>query len=149
MTRILVLQGPNINMLGRRKAAHYGTVTMEGLHERVSERAASLGCEVRFFQSNHQGALVDRVQAVRDEVDGIILNPAGLTGVGYSLRDAIEDSELPVVEVHLSNIHAREQFRRHSCFSEIAVGLVAGFRWRGYVAALEMLVATIEDGKEA
>ena len=143
--KILVLQGPNINMLGRRKAAHYGTVTMDEIHEQMAERAKDLGCEVTFFQSNHQGSLVDEVQERRQDVDGIILNPAGLTGVGYSLRDAVEDSGLPMVEVHLSNIHAREEFRRHSCFSAIAVALVAGFRWRGYIAALEMLVATIRE----
>ncbi|HCK12173.1 MAG TPA: 3-dehydroquinate dehydratase, partial [Candidatus Latescibacteria bacterium] len=88
------------------------------------------------------------VQQLRDEVDGIILNPAGLTGFGYSLRDAVEDSGLPMVEVHLSNIHAREEFRRHSCFSSVALGLVAGFRWRGYVAALEMLTAHIDEVAE-
>ena len=145
MTKILVLQGPNINMLGRRKASQYGSTTMDEIHERMSDRASDLGCEVQFFQSNHQGSLVDKMQELRDDVDGVILNPAGLTGVGYSLRDAIEDSNLPMVEVHLSNIHAREEFRRHSCFSAIAVALVAGFRWRGYIAALDMLVATIEE----
>lgn len=146
--KILVLQGPNINMLGRRKASQYGTMTMDEIHARLSDRAKELGCDIEFFQSNHEGALVDQVQVSRDEADGLILNPAGLTGVGYSLRDAVEDSGLPMVEVHLSNIHAREEFRRHSCFSAIAMALVAGFRWRGYIAALEMLVATIEEGRE-
>ena len=147
MIKILVLQGPNINMLGKRKAAHYGSETMDEIHERMVERAKTLGCDVQFYQSNHQGSLVDKVQELRDDVDGLILNPAGLTGVGYSLRDAIEDSELPMVEVHLSNIHAREEFRRHSCFSAIALALIAGFRWRGYIAAMEMLVARIEEGR--
>ncbi len=142
---ILVLQGPNLNMLGKRKAAHYGLVTLDEIHRRLEERGRALGCELEFLQSNHEGVLVDRVQAKRDRVQGIILNPAGLTGFGYSLRDAIEDSQLPAVEVHLSNIHAREAFRRHSCFSAIMVGQVAGFKWRGYVAALEMLVEMLRE----
>lgn len=145
MHTILVLQGPNINMLGRRKTSQYGTETMEAIHDRIAKRAEELGCRVGFYQSNHQGDLVDKMQSARDDVDGLILNPAGLTGVGYSLRDAVEDSGLPMIEVHLSNIHAREEFRRHSCFSGIAVGLVAGLRWRGYLAALEALVGVLDE----
>ncbi|MDP6780019.1 MAG: type II 3-dehydroquinate dehydratase [Candidatus Latescibacteria bacterium] len=143
--KFLVLQGPNLNMLGKRRVEHYGAMTLDEIHGRIEERARELGCEVTFCQSNHEGDLVDRVHAERDTVQGIIINPAGLTGMGYSLRDAIEDSGLPTAEVHLSNIHAREAFRRHSCFSEIVVGTIAGFRWRGYVAALEMLVAVAQD----
>lgn len=143
--KILVLQGPNINMLGRRKTEHYGTMTMDEIHDLMRDKAKELNCELDFFQSNHEGAVVDKVQASRDAIDGIILNPAGLTTTSVSLRDAIEDSHLPLVEIHLSNIHAREEWRRHSMFSEIAVGIVAGFRWRGYVAALEMLVGTLRD----
>ncbi len=146
--KILLLQGPNINMLGKRKEAHYGSTTMDEIHERLSERANALGCEVSFFQSNHEGALVDQVQASRDDVDAIIINPAGLTGNGYSLRDALEDSGLPFAEVHLSNIHAREPFRHHSVFTAIAVGQIAGFRWRGYIAALEMLEAQHREASE-
>jgi 3-dehydroquinate dehydratase-2 len=145
MMKILVLQGPNINMLGRRKTEHYGTMTMDEIHNRMAEKAKALDCELIFFQSNYEGALVDKVQETRDGIDGIILNPAGLTTTSVSLRDAIEDSHLPLVEVHLSNIHAREEWRRHSMFSEIAVGIVAGFRWRGYVAALEMLMGGLRD----
>ena len=147
MTRILVLQGPNINMLGRRKASQYGVMMMDEIHECMSARATDLDCELTFLQSNHEGDLVGQVQESRDGVDGIILNPAGLTGVGYSLRDAIEDSGLPTVEVHLSNILAREEFRRHSCFSEIVVGVIAGFKWRGYIAALEMLLEVVKEDK--
>ena len=147
MLQILVLQGPNINMLGRRKASQYGTGTMDEIHERMSEKAEGIDCDLTFFQSNHQGALVDQVQDSREKSNGIILNPAGLPGVGYSLRDAIEDSGLPTVEVHLSNIHAREAFRHHSCFSAITVGQVVGFRWRGYLAALDMLAASIRENE--
>ena len=143
--RILVLQGPNLNMLGRRKAAHYGHVTLDEIHRRLEERARALDCELEFLQSNHEGVLVDKVQAERDRVQGIILNPGGLTGFGYSLRDAIEDSRLPAVEVHLSNIHAREAFRSRSCFSAIVAGQVAGFKWRGYIAALKLLVELLAE----
>lgn len=143
--KILVLQGPNINMLGRRKTEHYGTMTMDEIHNRMAEKAKELDCEIEFFQSNHEGALVDMIQNERENIDGIILNPAGLTTTSVSMRDAIEDSHLPLVEVHLSNIHAREEWRRHSMFSEIAVGIVAGFRWRGYLAALDMLVGSLQE----
>ena len=143
--KILVLQGPNINMLGKRKEKHYGTMTMDEIHRRMGEKADALGCELVTFQSNHEGDLVDKVQAERENVQGIILNPAGLTTTSISLRDAIEDSSLPLVEVHLSNIHAREAWRHGSVFSGLAIALVAGFRWRGYIAALEMLVATMKE----
>jgi 3-dehydroquinate dehydratase-2 len=145
--KILILQGPNINMLGRRKIEHYGTVTMDEIHQRLQERAGELECEVECFQSNYEGALVEKVQEMRDSVDGIIMNPAGLTTTSVSLRDAIEDSGLLLVEIHLSNIHAREEWRRHSLFSEIAVGIVAGFRWRGYLSALDILVGMLRDKK--
>jgi 3-dehydroquinate dehydratase-2 len=145
--KIFILQGPNINMLGRRKIEHYGTVTMDEIHQRLQERACELGCEVECFQSNYEGALVEKVQEMRDSVGGIIMNPAGLTTTSVSLRDAIEDSGLLLVEIHLSNIHAREEWRRHSLFSEIAVGIVAGFRWRGYLSALDMLVGMLRDKK--
>lgn len=144
---ILVLQGPNLNMLGKRKADHYGLVTMDEIHARLEERACTLGCELEFLQSNHEGALVDKVHETRDRVEGIIINPGGLTGFGYSLRDAVEDSRLPTVEVHLSNIHAREAFRSRSCFSAIVVGQVAGFKWRGYIAALDMLVDMLREAE--
>lgn len=143
--KILVLQGPNINMLGRRKAEHYGTVTMDEIHAHLEQKADELDCEIACFHSNYEGALVEKVQEMRDSVDGILMNPAGLTTTSVSLRDALEDAGLPLVEIHLSNIHAREAWRRHSLFSEIAVGIIAGFRWRGYVSALEMLVGMLRD----
>ena len=143
--KILVLQGPNINMLGKRKEAQYGSMTMGEIHERITARAGELNTEVSFFQSNHEGALVDHLQTAREEVDAVIVNPAGITGNGYALRDALEDSGLPFVEVHLSNIHAREAFRHHSVFTAIAVGQIAGFRWRGYLAAFDMLVEAHRD----
>ena len=146
--KILVLQGPNINMLGRRKAVHYGRVTMDEIHARLEQKAEELGCEIACFQSNCEGALVEKVQEMRDSVDGVLINPAGLTTTSVSLRDALEDAALPLVEIHLSNIHAREAWRRHSLFSEIALGIIAGFRWRGYVAGLEMLVGMLREQSE-
>ena len=116
-----------------------------GSHARLEQKADELGCEIACFQSNYEGELVSKVQEMRDSVDGILMNPAGLTTTSVSLRDALEDAGLPLVEIHLSNIHAREAWRRHSLFSEIAVGIIAGFRWRGYVSALEMLVGMLRD----
>lgn len=143
--RVLVLQGPNLNMLGKREAGHYGTLTLDEIHRKMSDRAVSLSCDLEFYQSNHEGDLVDKIQSERDNIDGIILNPAGLTGVGYSLRDAIEDSGVPTVEVHLSNIHAREAFRSNSVISAVATGQIVGLRWRGYLAALEVLAGIVDE----
>ena len=143
--KILILQGPNLNMLGKRKAEHYGVETLDEIHERMVERANSLGAELILYQSNHEGNLVEKIHSERESVEGIIVNPAGLTGFGYSLRDAIEDSGLPAIEVHLSNIYAREGFRENSCISTVVVGQIAGFKWRGYIAALEVLVGMLEE----
>ena len=143
--KILILQGPNLNMLGKRKAEHYGVETLDEIHKRMVERANSLGAELILYQSNHEGNLVEKIHSERESVEGIIVNPAGLTGFGYSLRDAIEDSGLPAIEVHLSNIYAREGFRENSCISTVVVGQIVGFKWRGYIAALEVLVGILEE----
>ncbi len=143
--KILILQGPNLNMLGKRKAEHYGVETLDEIHKRMVERANSLGAELILYQSNHEGNLVEKIHSERESVEGIIVNPAGLTGFGYSLRDAIEDSGLPAIEVHLSNIYAREGFRENSCISTVVVGQIVGFKWRGYIAALEVLVGMLEE----
>ena len=146
---ILVLQGPNLNMLGKRKADHYGLVTMDEIHARLEERARALGCELEFLQSNHEGALVDKVHEARDRVKGIVINPGGLTGFGYSLRDAVEDSRLPTVEVHLSNVHAREAFRQHSVIAPVCLGQIAGFGSFSYVLGLEALVQHLRGAESA
>ena len=145
MDRILIINGPNLNNLGKRDAGHYGSITLADIEERVAARAEELGVEVAFFQSNHEGAIVDWIQAETDNAGGIIINAGALTQVGYSILDAVLDSKLPVVEVHISNIHAREEFRRHSVIAPYAMGQIAGLGWRGYVFALESLVAHIEE----
>ena len=145
MTTILVLHGPNLNALGRRDRHHYGTLTMDEINRRVEERAASLGVEVECFQSNHEGALIDRLQDSVGRIDGVVVNAGALTHYGLSLKDALTDTGVPVVEVHLSNIHAREPWRRHSVLADTARGQIAGLGWRGYTAALEALAGIIDD----
>ena len=145
MHRILVINGPNLNNLGKRDAAHYGAVTLSAIEERVSAHAGRLGVETVFFQSNHEGGIVDWIQAESGNAAGIIINGGALTQVGYSILDALLDSKLPVIEVHLSNIHAREEFRRHSVIAPYALGQIAGLGWRGYVYALESVVKHIEE----
>ena len=145
MGRILIINGPNLNNLGKRDAGHYGSITLADIEDRVAARAEELGVEVAFFQSNHEGAIVDWIQAKTDNAGGIIINAGALTQVGYSILDAVLDSKLPVVEVHISNIHAREEFRRHSVIAPYAMGQIAGLGWRGYVFALESLAAHIEE----
>jgi 3-dehydroquinate dehydratase-2 len=146
--RIDVVQGPNLNLLGRREPAHYGALTLAGLHAALSHRAAALGrpgdpVEVSFFQSNHEGALCDRIQAGIDAVDAFILNAAGYTHTSVALRDALVASGRPAVEVHLSNVHAREPFRHRSLLSDVVRGSVVGLGPRGYLFALEALVAEL------
>jgi 3-dehydroquinate dehydratase-2 len=144
-TRILVVQGPNLNRLGRRKPGIYGSTTLEEIQRRMDARAVELGVELRHVQSNHEGVLVDFIHEQIDHVDAVIVNPAGLTNYGQALRDALEDSELPIAEVHLSNIHRREAWRANSFYSAIAVGTISGFGWRGYLAALDLIGAHLHE----
>ncbi len=145
MTRILVLNGPNINVLGRRNPTIYGTLTLDEINGLISEQAETLGVDVSFFQSNHEGALIDRIQESWGNIDGIVINPGALTHYGYSLKDALIDAVVPVIEVHLGNIHAREEWRRHSVVADIARGQIAGFGWRSYTSAMEIMVGIIEE----
>ncbi len=145
MTRILVLNGPNINVLGRRNPTIYGTLTLDEINGLISEQAETLGVDVSFFQSNHEGALIDRIQESWGNIDGIVINPGALTHYGYSLKDALIDAVVPVIEVHLGNIHAREEWRRHSVVADIARGQIAGFGWRSYTSAIEIIVGIIEE----
>lgn len=145
MIHILILHGPNLNQLGRREPAIYGRVTLAEIDQRIAERAAELGVRVTSFQSNHEGALIDCLQEKQDAIAGVVINPGALTHYGLSLRDAVAGLERPVVEVHLSNVYARpEEWRHHSVVAPVALGQIAGFGWRGYLAALDLLVAHLQ-----
>ncbi len=145
MPRILVLNGPNINVLGRRNPNIYGTSTLGEINDLISQKAEALDVEVSFYQSNHEGGLIDRIQESWGNIDGIVINPGALTHYGYSLKDALIDAVVPVIEVHLGNIHAREEWRRHSVVADIARGQIAGFGWRSYTAAIEIMAGIIEE----
>lgn len=137
---LLVLHGPNLNLLGEREPAVYGSTTLAEIDARLAEIARRLGARVSVFQSNHEGALIDRLQASRRECQGVILNPGGLTHTSVALRDAVAGLLLPAIEVHLSNVHQREAFRRHSYLADVVVAQISGLGARGYELALEALV---------
>lgn len=144
--KVLVLQGPNLNMLGTREPGIYGARTLDDIHAELSRLAEELGLTLEFFQSNHEGALIDRIhQAWRDGVAGLILNPGGLTHTSVSLRDALSAVAIPAVEVHLSNIHARETFRQHSYIAPVALGQICGFGPIGYELALRALSVKLKQ----
>jgi 3-dehydroquinate dehydratase-2 len=144
----LLVNGPNLNTLGTRRPEIYGTTTLAQIEARVCERAAAHGAEVVAFQSNHEGALLDFIQQEAPAADGILINPGAFTHYSYALRDALEACERPLIEVHLSNIHARESFRHTSVIAPVALGQVAGLGWHGYLAALDALIGIIEERRQ-
>ncbi len=144
--RLLALHGPNLNTLGKREPQIYGSMTLDEINQRLAARGAELGCEVLSFQSNHEGALIDFLQEHGPTAQGLIINPGGLTHTSVSLRDAVAGSGLMAIEVHLSNIHAREPFRHTSLLAPVCRGQVIGLGWRGYLAALEALAGLLREG---
>ena len=142
--KILVIHGPNLNMLGKREKTIYGQKTLGQIDALLKKEARALNVEVVTFQSSHEGALVDFIQEEGDTAQGIIINPGALTHYGFSLLDALSDSKLPVIEVHLSNIYRREEWRARSIIAPIAKGQISGLGWRGYVIALQVLAGELK-----
>jgi len=138
--KILIVHGPNLNMLGRREPAIYGATTLAQIDGALRERAEAAGVQLLCFQSNHEGALIDFIQAEGWDADGIVINPGALTHYGLSLRDALASLDAKIVEVHISNVYKREEFRHHSVVAPVATGQIAGLGWRGYLLALDWLL---------
>lgn len=145
--KILLLHGPNLNLLGTREPDIYGSMTLEQINAAAADHARRSHAELRAEQSNHEGALVDMVHVARNWADGIVFNPGAYTHTSIALRDAISAVNLPVVEVHLSNVHAREAFRHTSLLAPVCVGQVVGFGWRGYLLAITALIDYVQHGR--
>ena len=141
MTKMLILNGPNLNLLGQRQPEVYGTTTLAQVEQMCVAKAAEMDVTLSFEQSNHEGALIDAIHAARGQIDGIILNAGAYTHTSVALMDAIASAKIPVVELHLSNIHAREAFRHKSFIAPVAVGQICGFGPAGYPLAMDALAA--------
>jgi len=142
--KILVINGPNLNQLGQRDNEIYGSVTLDEINAKLKDRAKALAVDIELFQSNSEGDIIDCVQSAK--ADGIIINPGALTHYGLSLMDALADAKLPIIEVHLSNIYAREDWRKKSVIAPVAIGQIAGFGYRSYIAALDLMFDVLNEG---
>ncbi|HLO14414.1 MAG TPA: type II 3-dehydroquinate dehydratase [Anaerolineales bacterium] len=143
--KILILHGPNLNLLGTREPEIYGSLTLGDVNMELMTLGKEFGADLKCFQSNHEGALIDALQEAQMWADGVVFNPGGYTHTSVALRDAIAAIDLPVVEVHLSNVYAREEFRHASTISAVCKGKIVGFGWRSYTLGLKALVDMLED----
>ncbi len=143
--KILLIHGPNLNFLGQREPAIYGKTTLERINQRIKRIAEENAAELRIFQSNSEGALIDAIQEAHGWADGIVINPGAYAHYSYAIRDAIAAANLPTIEVHISNVYAREEFRHKSVLSAVVVGCIVGLGWRSYLYGLQSLLGILED----
>ena len=148
MIKILLIHGPNLNLLGKREPQIYGSTSLEDINTRMIQVADECRAELRVFQSNSEGALIDAIHEAGEWADGIVINPGAYTHYSHAIRDALAAVRLPAVEVHLSNIYAREEFRTHSVISAVAVGCIAGLGWRSYACGLQYLIDSLRERSE-
>ena len=142
---VLVVHGPNLNLLGGREPNHYGTLTLDDINRQLKEKASSADIRLEAFQSNSEVALIDKIQSAKDQIDFILINPAAYTHTSIAMRDALSAVKIPFIEIHLSNIYAREHFRQKSFFSDIAVGLISGLGEMGYLLALDYAISQLNQ----
>jgi len=145
MTTLLILHGPNLNLLGTREPEIYGALTLAEIDKKLADAAKSKGVEIYSIQSNSEGALIDSLQEAAEKADGVIFNPAGYTHTSVALRDAVAAIGIPVIEVHLSNVYAREEFRKTSLIAPVCLGKITGFGWMSYLLAFEALVENLKS----
>lgn len=145
MIKILLIHGPNLNLLGTRSPEIYGTLGLDAINARMKSLAEADGAELRTFQSNSEGALIDAIHEAAGWADGVVINPGAYAHYSYAIRDALASIKLPAIEVHLSNIYAREEFRRHSVISPVVVGCISGLGWRSYACGIQTMIGMLQD----
>ena len=146
--KILLIHGPNLNLLGRREPQIYGTAGLDEINQRMQRTAEEKGAELRVFQSNSEGALIDAIHEAGRWADGIVINPGAYGHYSYAIRDALAAVGLPTIEVHLSNVHAREEFRHRLVLTPVCVGMICGLGWRSYLYGLQSLIAILQEEKK-